>query len=172
MTETAVVVPVPQAEPLVGAMRRTYTRGGADGMPPHVTLVYPFVGVLENGILRRLGAVLGSFPAFDLTLSETQRLEWGGDTVLSLRPDPSDRFVAMTEALVAEFPEYPPYEGLFDEIVPHLTAAQSSDVALLDRLEAELVAGLPIHARIEAAGVFEPTPDGWRLHTRLGLARA
>jgi hypothetical protein len=140
-------------------------------MPPHVTLVYPFAAEPTDGILLRLARVLGSFPAFDLTLAETHRLEWAGDTVLSLRPDPSEPFVAMTEAVAAEFPEYPPYEGVFDEIIPHLTAAMSSDVALLDRLDPQLAGGLPIHARVEAAGLFEPTMDGWRLRTRLQLAR-
>jgi hypothetical protein len=170
--ETALVVPVPEAEPLVGPLRRLHTVGGAAGMPPHITLVYPFAGAITEGILRRLGDVLAGFPVFDLTMSETHRLEWTGETVLSLRPDPSKPFVAMTEAIVAEFPEYPPYGGIFDEIVPHLTAAISTDLALLDRLESELAAGLPLVASVEAAGLFEPTPDGWRLHTRLELARA
>jgi hypothetical protein len=163
---------VPEAEPLVGPLRRLYTGGGAAGMPPHITLIYPFAGEVTNDVLTRLGDVLSGFRAFDLTLSETQRLGWTGETVLSLRPDPSEPFVAMTEALAAEFPDYPPYEGVFDEIVPHLTAAMSDDPALLDRLEAELAAGLPIHARVDAAGLFEPTPEGWRLRTRLPLARA
>jgi hypothetical protein len=153
-------------------MRRRYTGGGAVGMPPHVTLVYPFAGEVTDGILGRLVEVLGGFAAFELTLSETHRLEWNGDTVLSLRPDPSEPFVAMTEALVAEFPEYPPYEGVFDEIVPHLTAAQSAELDLLDRLEEQLAEGLPIHARVEAAGLFEPSPKGWRRRARLPLATA
>jgi hypothetical protein len=139
-------------------------------MPPHVTLLYPFAGEVTNGLLRRVRVVLAGFPAFGITLSETQRLEWAGDTVLSLRPDPAEAFVAMTEALAAEFPDHPPYGGAFDEIIPHLTAAMSTDLALLDRLEAELRNGLPLHARVEAAGLFVRTPDGWRLHTRLELA--
>jgi hypothetical protein len=140
-------------------------------MPPHVTLVYPFAGELTDGIVLRLAGVLGSFPAFDLTLAETHRLGWAGDTVLSLRPYPSEPFVAMTEAVVAAFPEYPPYEGVFDEIIPHLTAAMSTDLALLDRLDVQIAGGLPVHARVEAAGLFQPTADGWRLHTRLELER-
>lgn len=150
-------------------MRRLHTSGGADGMPPHITLVYPFAEQVTDGILQRLEAVLGGFPAFDVSLSATQRLEWTGDTVLSLHPDPPEPFLAMTEAIVAAFPEYPPYEGVFEEVIPHLTAAMSTDPALLDRLEAELTAGLPIRARIEAAGLFEPTPAGWRLRKRLAL---
>ena len=46
---------------------------------------------LTDGILRRLAAVVGGFRAFELTLSETHRLGWGGDIVLSLRPSPRTR---------------------------------------------------------------------------------
>jgi hypothetical protein len=33
---------VPEAEPAVGRWQRQHTRAGADGMPPHVTLLIPF----------------------------------------------------------------------------------------------------------------------------------
>ena len=42
MAETAIVVLVPEAEPLVGAFRRNHTAEGAHGMGAHVTLLYPF----------------------------------------------------------------------------------------------------------------------------------
>ena len=38
-------------------------------------------------------------------------------------------FVAMTEALGQRFPDHPPYVGMFEKIVPHLTVAQGDDLA-------------------------------------------
>ena len=40
---SAVVVEVPEAEPLVGAWRLRFDPVAALGMPAHVTLLYPFV---------------------------------------------------------------------------------------------------------------------------------
>ena len=42
VAETAIVVLVPEAEPLVGEHRRRHTAEGARGMGAHVTLLYPF----------------------------------------------------------------------------------------------------------------------------------
>ena len=40
--ESALVVVVPEAEQLVGPFREKYDPSAAAGMPPHITLLYPF----------------------------------------------------------------------------------------------------------------------------------
>ena len=40
---TGIVIPFEQVEPAVSRWRRAHTTDGADGMPAHVTLIYPFV---------------------------------------------------------------------------------------------------------------------------------
>ena len=47
---------------------------------------------------------------------------WFGDQVMWLAPEPADRFVELTQLLVAEF-GIPPYEGAHAEIRPHLSVA-------------------------------------------------
>jgi hypothetical protein len=42
---TALVIPVPEAEPAVSAIRRQYDAAANSGMPAHITLVYPFVPI-------------------------------------------------------------------------------------------------------------------------------
>lgn len=72
MAETAVVVLLPELEPLIGEWRRRYTRDGSRGMPPHVTLMVPFAD--SSGLDSRrdaLGRVVGEFRQFEVTLSET-----------------------------------------------------------------------------------------------------
>ena len=61
---TALVIVVTVAEPLVGEVRARYDPVAAHGMPPHVTVLYPFVPPppsdddilsLEGNTLRGVG---------------------------------------------------------------------------------------------------------------------
>ena len=167
MSETALVVLLPELEPLIGGWRRRYTRDGARGMPPHVTLIIPFADSSE--VERRLdgvGRVLRDFAPFEIGLREMARFP----ELLYLGPEPAEPFVAMTEALADAFPEFPPYGGEFDEIVPHVTVAQSEDEVLAG-VERELLPQLPVEARCERAWLVENTPAGWRRHTAFALER-
>jgi len=64
MAETALVVLLPELEPLIGGWRQRHTGDGARGMPPHVTLVAPFADSSQvDGVLDRLSKLLASFRA-------------------------------------------------------------------------------------------------------------
>jgi hypothetical protein len=69
----------------------------------------------------------------------------------------------MTEAMVRRFPDYPPYGGIHDRIVPHLTVAQ----AQLDDTEALAEPLLPLHSRVETVVLYEHAyADHWHeVHT-------
>jgi 2'-5' RNA ligase len=167
MAETAVVILLPELEPLIGGWRRRYTRDGARGMPPHVTLIIPFADSADlDQRLGRLGRVLGAFGPFDVAVTETARFPG----LLYLRPEPEEPFIAMTEALESAFPAFPPYAGEFDEIVPHVTVVQA-DEGILAGIERELVPQLPLRARVERGWIVENTPAGWRRHTAFPLDR-
>jgi hypothetical protein len=47
-TLSAVVVPVPEAEPRVGALRTALDPSAALGVPAHVTILYPFVAPAQS----------------------------------------------------------------------------------------------------------------------------
>jgi 2'-5' RNA ligase len=167
MAETAVVVLLPELEPLIGGWRRRYTGDGARGMPPHVTLIIPFADSADlDDRLGPLARELGGFAPFDVAVSETARFPG----LLYLRPEPEEPFIAMTEALASAFPAFPPYAGAFDEIVPHVTVAQT-DEEVLAAIERELVPQLPVRARVERGWLVENTPAGWRRHTAFPLDR-
>jgi 2'-5' RNA ligase len=167
VSETALVVLLPELEPLIGGWRRRYTGDGARGMPPHVTLIIPFADSSEvEERLDGVGRVLSDFAPFDFALRETARFA----ELLYLRPEPAEPFVAMTEALADAFPEFQPYGGEFDEIVPHVTVAHSEDEALA-RVERELLEQLPVEIRCERAWLVENAPTGWRRHTAFPLER-
>src|SRR5262249_58712792 len=123
-----------------------------------VTLIIPFADSADLGdLLGPLGRVVSAFAAFEVTLVRTGRFPG----LVYLRPEPDEPFVAMTEALAAAFPDFPPYAGEFQEIVPHITVGQADDAVLTD-LERELAPKLPVQVRVERAWLVENTPAGWR----------
>lgn len=155
MTETALVVEVPEAQELYDRWIGEWDP--PPGAPVHVTLLIPFGPVDEfRDELRALFAQAAPF-SFQL-----ERVERFPETTW-LAPDPAKPFIALTEALFERFPDYPPYEGIHDEIVPHLTIVSRAAPQVLARAEAELAPVLPIEARAEKVLALEKRADGvWR----------
>lgn len=159
---TAIVVLSREVEPLIGGLYRLHSNAGADGMTPHITLLVPFVPApqLDRAVDGRLRSVFRSHEPFDYVLARFERFP--GD-VLYLAPEPSKPFVDLVEALSREFPDYPPYEGIHDVVIPHVTVAQSDDQELLARITADLEAALPVQCRAEVATLAERGTDlQWR----------
>jgi hypothetical protein len=148
---TALIVPVPEAEPSVGAIRLANDSSAARGVPAHITILFPFLPAdeLDEAALREL---FGRFPAFDFALDGVARFE---DGHVWLRPDPAWRFADLTAAVSQRWPTHPPYEGAFDEVIPHLTVSETP-------LELELALPIACRAR-EVVLIEEEEPDGsWR----------
>jgi 2'-5' RNA ligase len=166
VAETALVVLVPELEPLVGHWRRSSTDDGARGMPPHVTLIYPFAddGDVER-YLHAADRVFAEVASFEVAFTGLRR--W--PDVLYLAPEPAEPFVALVERLTGAFPDYLPYGGAYDEIVPHLTLAQGDDVRF-DEIETAVRPFLPLRVRVERAWLMAETSEGWRRHTSFPLA--
>ena len=157
--ETALVVVVPEAAALAEPwLERTVLPKPSIGVPAHVTLLYPFVAAaaVDEALLAELGALFARFEAFDFTLVRTSRFPG----VLYLAPEPAARFLALTEAIVARWPEHPPYEGEHDEVVPHLTVAEG-EPEVLDAAETDVAPGLPVVARAREAVLLEEREPGW-----------
>jgi 2'-5' RNA ligase len=171
MAETAIVVVVPEAEPAVDLARRRHAADGADGMPAHITLLYPFIdtSLLVSGRIAQLRECLASFAPFDGELSRIARFQRLNDAILWLAPRAPDPYTAMIEALRGEFPEHPPYGGEFESIIPHLTVAISGDPDVLASIEVELTDRLPIPNRVEAVTLFEHTELGWKPRSSIPL---
>ena len=167
MGETALVVLLPELEPLIGHLRREHTPSGARGMPAHATLIVPFadseiVDAYATGVAR----ALEPFAPFELRFRATARFP----ETLYLRPEPGEPLVALADTLAATFPSFPPYGGEFDEIVPHVTVARGTD-AILAAAEAELARPLDVTASVDRVWLFENASTGWRRHTSFALDR-
>jgi 2'-5' RNA ligase len=141
MAATAIVVLVPELEPLVGRFRAIHAEDAASGMPPHVTLLYPFLhpDLLDVAVDRAVADVVGGFEPFRFVLGRIGRFPG----VLYLAPEPADRFLALTEALRRRWPAIEPYGGAFPTLVPHLTVTTGPAPAAL---AAALERALPVEA--------------------------
>jgi 2'-5' RNA ligase superfamily len=117
---SALLVPVPAAEWLVAG--RPMGAGYAAGLvvPPHVTLLAPFAprDRLTDGVVTELADLFADVVPFPFELARASRFP---DGAAYLAPDPAAPFRNLVTELGRAFPEYPPYEGRFDEVVPHVT---------------------------------------------------
>jgi 2'-5' RNA ligase len=168
---SALVLLVPEADPVVGGVRLTHDPLARAGLGAHVTLLFPFAPALriDDDLLARLREQFSRAPdiagAIELRFDRLARFP--GVAYLALA-DP-ERVVLKIRALAAAWPEYPPYEGRFSDIVPHLTVAHGDEQALASA-EAELNAALPIVATVRFASLFLGDDDGrWREHARFPL---
>jgi 2'-5' RNA ligase len=169
--ETALVVPVPEAEPVVGSWRRKYASDSAHGMWAHVTLIHPFreSSLLGNEAARAVADVLGGFASFSFRLTAADYFR-SPRVVLYLGPEPATPFEDLTRALASAFPDTPPYGGAFEDIVPHLSIADEPDADLLARIEADVRSRLPIEATAREVELVEHAAEGWRLRQTFMLA--
>jgi 2'-5' RNA ligase len=154
---TALVVAVPEAEPAVAALRLQHDPMARLGVPAHFTIHFPFAppDAVDEDVVA---ALLAERPAFAFDLAS---VEYFDDDVTYLAPRPTAPFRELIEATAARWPEYPLYDGAFDEIVPHLTVG-------LARLELRL--DLPIACVARAVTLLEEGGDGrWSTRRRFEL---
>ncbi|WIX90634.1 2'-5' RNA ligase family protein [Amycolatopsis sp. DG1A-15b] len=172
-TETAVIVPVPAADAVVGPYRQALDHSAAWGVPAHVTVLYPFLPPdrITAAVAGDLGEVLTGAGSFECVFS---RVAWFGQEVVWLAPDPAGPFRALTERVWGRFPQCPPYGGAHPEVIPHLTIGSTrlGDRPALSRAAAEVAAKLPIRAGIDRVRLIagNADPGSWRTVAEFALA--
>ena len=170
--ESALIVEVPEAEPLVGPFRQRLDRNADVGVPAHVTVLYPFAppDAVDHATLDRLQSIFAPFPAFDVVFDRT---EWFGEEVLWLAPADDEPFRALTAAARSEFPEYPPYGGTIAEPTPHLTVGELAALDEMREAEATIRPGLPVGGTVGSVSLLMQGTDGrWSRGGRFRLAAA
>jgi hypothetical protein len=135
-----------------------------------VTILFPFLPSenLVPDVRRRLAAVATSVDPFEALFNRTGHFPG----VIYLAPEPAAPFVRLTELVLSQFPDHPPYGGAFDEIVPHLTICDS-EAAPLDALAEQAARSLPFGRPVAAIEVLiEGADDLWHPRWRLPLGKA
>jgi 2'-5' RNA ligase len=164
---TALIVAVPEAEPLVGKWRAKHDWSAQHGVPAHITLLFPFMPVeeVDEQLLGELRDLFASRPAFTFRLPRVARFP----EVAWLAPEPAKPFNDLIELIASRYPEYPPYEGIHDEVIPHLTIAEGG-AELQDEIEAALSPNLPLEAEaLEVTMIIEDASGQWHTGKRFPL---
>lgn len=169
MNASGLVLLVPELAPVIDDLRARHDPAARQGMPPHVTVLYPFMPAVKLGPARRrrLTDAIRGLPPFELTFSKIGRFP----EVLWLAPEPAEPILALVRAIAAAFPDYPPYGGQFETVIPHATVAHGQGLDL-GALEPELRRRIasPVTCRVEALSLFSLTHRRWREQDRLPLA--
>jgi hypothetical protein len=170
--EAALVVVVPESEPLVRRFRAKYDPVTALGVPAHITINYPFLpGVKPTSeVLRSLSQLFAGVAPFSFTLDHTARFP----NTVYLAPVSTAPLVSLIKLVSNEFPESPTYGGQFETIIPHLMVANSDgDSELLALVESELreaaLQHLPIHAYADSVYLMDDSAGRWAKRVRFPL---
>jgi hypothetical protein len=80
-----------------------------------------------------------------------------------LKPEPAAAFIALS--LARAFPQFPPYGGEFENIVPHLTVVKGNlamAAQCLDNLAARLATHGPISSTCATVTLIENSSGHWK----------
>lgn len=169
---TAVIVDIPEAVDAVGTWRQRYDTSAPLGVPPHVTILFPFVDLAsftaDRADLAAIAAAEQAFPVsfagFGIFPGSTHRPE-----VLYLEPTPAEPFVRLTAALWARWPSCPPYEGAHDDCIPHLTITETAPPEQVSAARRAVEPALPITAAVTALTLIAFDGTRWRAADRFPL---
>jgi len=161
LPETALICRVPEAERYIGHYRQRFDPSARRNVPAHVTILYPFMApeLVSTSVLATLQTIADSVPCFDYRMAETRRFP----VAIYLAPDPDKSFAALTDGVFRAFPDFPPFEGKFETVVPHVTVAHG-DEALLCEIEIELriaLSGAGVRARCAELVLIENSSGRW-----------
>jgi 2'-5' RNA ligase len=165
--ESAIIVPI-AVPATISRLRERMDPSAAQGVPAHVTLLSPFMPVdgLSDEVRRTVSRIIAAEPSFTVSFREIARFP----NVVYLPPEPADPFRRMTAAIADEFPDYPPYEGVYDDVVPHMTVAQDVPDDFYAAAQHALPAALPVRQIVREAWLIGHMPEQpWDTQWRLPL---
>ena len=168
-SEWSAVIVRAQLQAGLEGLRRRCVEDATDGLPAHLTMLYPFVAPerLTRSVRSAIDDVSLRHEPFSYTLSG--RAIWPDTAYVAV--DPVAPFIALQADLAAAFPAFPIYgtEATFD-FVPHVTIAEGRSIDDAATLESPAWASLPRAARASALEVIAKVGSApWRTVWRIGL---
>ena len=161
--QSALIVTIPEAEEAVAQHRARFGDAAGFGVPAHVTVIFPFMppSRVNAEVIETLAAAISTVPKFQATFESTG---WFGTNVLWLAPTPAVVFGALITAAADAFPDYPPFEGRHEVVVPHLTVGHADAAETdLQAAEEQVLSHLPVRADVTEVALWCGTdvPGGW-----------
>jgi 2'-5' RNA ligase len=167
--QSVVLVPALGAGTLVQELRLRYDPSAIAGVPPHITLMFPFLPApdLTEENIDALEGLITAANRFEYQLARVCEFEQG---VVYLDPQPAEPFVKLTRDIGRHF-GLQPFGGEFgDTPVPHLTVAIPQPLATRRQVTAQLAPLLPVHLVAEEAWLMVGTNfDTWKVVRQMRL---
>ena len=168
--ESILLIPVLSVGYLVKQLRDKYDSSSLRGIPPHITILFPFKNPNEinEGDINKLRLLFPGVYGFSFAL---QRISTFSGVVF-LEPTEREKFIHLTNEIVRIFPEYPPYKGKFTEINPHLTIGHELgdkfDQALIETRR-KIKDKLPISVKSQEVWLMESENGTWAVREKFPL---
>jgi len=153
----------PALDALIGTWRKATDPNAAKGVPPHLTLLFPWrASPLKAVDFEQLQSAIAGLPAFEVRFLEIGHFENG--TIYLETAESSDLHKLMG-CIYQSFPDTPPYRGEFTDPKPHLTIAKAGhDEARIRQLLGEIrrvvSPELPLRCEVSEVAVMEEQADG------------
>lgn len=158
------------AEPFDAVRREFAPWSVARGIPFHIALLHPFAPreELSEPLLADVCDFFASQPPLEFAL--THVAHW--PSVVYAVPQPDEPLVRCMRALHARYPQWPPYEGIHDTVVPHATLGTDVDAeAVRAEIARRLAPHLPRRCSFREVTLLEEfEPDRWRERTTFALS--
>lgn len=171
MSRSALIIDAPDS-PVLRAARSSHASDAAAGVPPHLTVLYPFIPAegLDERILSTLSVLFRQTPQFHYVL---RTCGWFGNEVLWLELADPRPFELLTTEVTRVFPDYPPYGGKYDSFTPHATVANRGSFEELRALEVVVTRELPLRATARSVRLIVQDSDGrWGSFATFPLGKA
>ena len=161
----AIRIPLP---PSLAAVREAGEASARMGIPPHVTVLYPFVPAAEltPAVRSALAGIAADHRPFVATMGPPEIR----DDMVWLVPRDQGPFLRLTASVHARWPEHPPYGGTHPDLIAHLLVIQTADRLEREAARAAAMRVCPFHAAVTELEVLTEDDEGrWRLRWRLPL---
>ncbi|QNE19308.1 2'-5' RNA ligase family protein [Kribbella qitaiheensis] len=170
---TAILIAVPELAEFTDRWRSVSyssarpTMALSELIPPHVTVLVPWLAEPMPDKVRRLEEALAAVQPFDLSFPTAGQFPNG---TTWLRPEPFDQVSELIRIVLDTFPECPPYGGEHPDPHPHLTISSSGQggseggARVLAEAEAALAAEEVPTIRLDDLTIWREGDDGiWQL---------
>lgn len=141
------------------------------GVPPHITLLHPWVDAVGESELNLVRGIAAETPTFDVSFTAVEAFPAGA---VYLRPEPDALLRDLIARFASAFPKTPLYGGAIADPVPHLTVVRAEPGAATEaarrRIAEALAPHLPVTVPVTALAVMQPDAGGvWRTLHEIAL---
>jgi hypothetical protein len=163
------LIPVREADSVIGRWRYEQDPLATAGVPAHVTLIVPWVEptLITGETLEDLDSVLHEVKAFEFELTH---VDWFGRRILWAAPEPEQPFLELISLLSGRYGT-PPWAGQFDRVIPHLTIAHAGAQGRIVAAAADVAVRLPLRCNAEEVWVMVGGGEIWAVVHKTALSR-